>query len=170
MSPHKPERAEIGKQASITGFANEHIVVGMLMKKYSNVSLVNLPLSSYDIVLVREVDEKEDFIRIQVKTAISSINFLGGSRGGVDREYKTDTNISKVYRQSPELSDIIIGLHENNDGSFDLYFVPTLLIEVWNQNSISLRKISALKNNYLFLDNCKNKEWILSEAKRLSII
>lgn len=35
--------AERGRQASVDGFAHEHIVVGILMKKYQNVSLVDLP-------------------------------------------------------------------------------------------------------------------------------
>ena len=37
--------AERGKQASVDGFAHEHIAAGILMKKYQNVSLVDLPLS-----------------------------------------------------------------------------------------------------------------------------
>lgn len=55
--PHRLDRADAGRQASVSGFANEHIVVGILMHKYSNVSLVDLPLSSYDIVLVRKKNE-----------------------------------------------------------------------------------------------------------------
>ena len=39
--------AERGKQASVDGFAHEHIAAGILMKKYQNVSLVDLPLSPY---------------------------------------------------------------------------------------------------------------------------
>lgn len=86
-----PNTEEIGKQASIDGFAHEHIVVGFLMKRYQNVSLVDLPLSPYDIIIVRKLESgKENIIRAQVKTARSSISFTGGTRGGVDREYKSD--------------------------------------------------------------------------------
>ncbi len=46
--------AERGKQASVDGFAHEHIAAGILMKKYQNVSLVDLPLSTYDIIIVRK--------------------------------------------------------------------------------------------------------------------
>jgi hypothetical protein len=46
------DRAEKGKQASVDGFAHEHIVAGILMKKFQNVSLVDLPLSPYDIIIV----------------------------------------------------------------------------------------------------------------------
>ncbi len=47
--------AERGKQASVDGFAHEHIAAGILMKKYQNVSLVDLPLSPYDIIIVRKI-------------------------------------------------------------------------------------------------------------------
>lgn len=66
---------EKGRQASVDGFAHEHIVVGILMKKYQNVSLVDLPLSTYDIIIVRKENGTEDIIRVQVKTA-KKINFL----------------------------------------------------------------------------------------------
>jgi len=38
-----------GRQASIDGFAHEHIVVGLLMKKYQNVSLAILK-NNYDFL------------------------------------------------------------------------------------------------------------------------
>ena len=50
-----------GLQASVDGFAHEHIVAGILMKRYQNVSLVDLPLSPYDIIIVfKQPDGKED--------------------------------------------------------------------------------------------------------------
>ena len=101
-------REEIGRQASIDGFAHEHIVVGILMKKYRNVSLVDLPLSPYDIIIVRPDKNlgREDIIRAQVKTVSGgSIRFTGGGRGGVDREYKSGV---KEYTQSTATSDVVI--------------------------------------------------------------
>ncbi len=103
-----PNTEDKGRQASIEGFANEHIVAGLLMKKYQNVSLVDLPLSPYDIIIVRKLETGgEDIIRAQVKTARTSVSFTGGTRGGVDREYKSGV---KTYTQSPDISDVIIGL------------------------------------------------------------
>lgn len=68
-----------GKQASVDGFAHEHIVCGILMKKYQNVSLVDLPLSTYDIIIVfKDSSGKEHIIRAQAKTATKSISFTGG--------------------------------------------------------------------------------------------
>lgn len=76
------DAVERGRKASIEGFANEHIVVGILMKRYQNVSLVDLSLSPYDIIIViKDENGKENIIRAQVKTANKSVGFTGGSRG-----------------------------------------------------------------------------------------
>jgi len=150
-----------GRQASVNGFAHEHIAAGILMKKYQNVSLVDLPLSPYDIIIVfKQPDGKENIIRAQVKTARKSVSFVGGSRGGVDREYKSGV---KTYTQSTQTSDVVIGLHPHNADSFDLYFVPTILVEQLDKKTISLSKIEALKNSYEMLENCKNKDFVLSK-------
>ena len=161
-------KEEKGKQASIDGFAHEHIVVGLLMKKYQNVSLVDLPLSPYDIIIVRKLDDDaEDIIRAQVKTARNSVSFMGGTRGGVDRTYKSDI---KTYTQSTKTSDVIIGIKPYKSDSFDLFFIPTLLIPFWNTKSKSIRLIEPLKNNYDILEKCKNSEYILSKAKEYNIL
>ncbi|MFN3307618.1 MAG: hypothetical protein ACK44E_00280 [Anaerolineales bacterium] len=154
---------ETGKEAAVTGFANEHIAVGLLMKRYQNVSLVDLPLSTYDIIIVRRaLDGSEDILRAQVRTADKTLSFIGGQRGGIDRQYKSDV---KKYRQSTQTADVVIGIHENEDGSYSLYFMPTCLIEAINQNSISLQKIEYLRDNYQMLERCKDHAWVLSEAK-----
>ncbi|MDE0313672.1 MAG: hypothetical protein OXM61_02115 [Candidatus Poribacteria bacterium] len=158
---------ERGRQASVDGFAHEHIVVGILMKKYQNVSLVDLPLSTYDIIIVRKKDGTEDIIRAQVKTGKKSISFIGGSRGGVDREYKSGV---KTYRQSTATSDVVIGIHPIDDNTYELYFVPTILIEHLNQQSISINKIADLKENYFILENCKNEEVIIEKCQEYGIL
>ncbi len=56
--------ADRGRKASVDGFAHEHIVVGILMKKYQNVSLVDLPLSPYDIIIVFKDSEKKETITL----------------------------------------------------------------------------------------------------------
>lgn len=163
-----PNTEDIGRQASIEGFANEHIVAGILMKKYQNVSLVDLPLSPYDIIIVRKIESVgEDIIRAQVKTARTCVSFTGGTRGGIDREYKSGV---KTYTQSPEISDVIIGLKPLENRSFDMYFIPTLLIPIWGTKSKGLGKIEPLKNNYSILENCKNYELIISKCKEYRII
>ena len=161
------DREKTGRQASIEGFANEKILCGVLMKRYGNVSLVDLPLSPYDIVIVRKLeDETEDIIRIQSKTASKSVNFTGGSRGGVDRKYISGV---KTYTQSPKTSDCIVGVHFEGDKP-ELYFVPTCLISELGTKSVSLNKIEGFKNNYEILDNCKNKRFVLQKAREYGII
>ncbi len=159
---------ERGRQASIDGFAHEHIVVGLLMKKYMNVSLVDLPLSPYDIIIaLKEKREEEVIIRCQVKTARTSISFTGGTRGGVDREYKSDV---KTYTQSTKTSDVIIGICPISENTYDLYFLPTIIIEQLNQKSIAISKVEMLKNNYEMLEKCKDKKFVLSKAKEYNIL
>lgn len=158
---------ERGRQASIEGFANEKIICGLLMKRYGNVSLVDLPLSPYDIVIAKKLnDGTEDIIRIQSKTATKSLSFTGGGRGGVDRTYKSGV---KTYVQTPKHSDCIVGIHFKN-GEPELYFVPTLLISELGQKSISISKIQALKNNYEILENCKNRDFVIAKAREYGII
>ncbi len=162
------DTASIGRQASIDGFAHEHIVAGLLMKKYQNVSLVDLPLSPYDIIIAtKQSDGTESIIRVQVKTAPKIISFTGGTRGGVDRTYKSGV---KVYRQSTQTSDVVIGFEPKDDHTFDMYFVPTHLIESLSQNSISLSKISKLKNNFEILERCKEKDFVIDKAIEYGIL
>lgn len=160
--------AERGKQASVDGFAHEHIAAGILMKKYQNVSLVDLPLSTYDIIIVRKTrNNSEDIIRAQVKTATQSVRFTGGGRGGVDRTYKSDV---KTYTQSTATSDVVIGVHPRGDNAFELYFVPTILIEELNQKSISINKIKDLKENYAILENCKDRKIVIDKCREYGIL
>ena len=160
------QRERKGRQASINGFAHEHIAVGILMKRYHNVSLVDLPLSQYDIVIVLKKNGEDEIVRAQVKTARNSISFVGGSRGGVDRTYKSGV---KEYVQSTKTSDVIVGVHPTNN-TFELYFVPTVIIEKLGQKSISLKKIEMLKNNYDILEKCKNHEYVIEKCKEYKII
>jgi len=159
---------EVGRQASAEGFAYEHIVAGILMKRYQNVSLVDLPLSPYDLIIVfKDNKGSETIIRAQVKKASRVIRFTGGTRGGVDRTYKSNV---KTYVQSTTTSDVIIGVHPLTEDSFELYFVPTILIEKLGQKSISISKLEKLKNNYTFLECCKDFDFILKKAKEYLLI
>jgi len=169
MTQKRDSKLEKGRQASIDGFAHEHIVVGILMKKFQNVSLVDLPLSSYDIIVARKIEgeKTEDVIRVQVKTARKSISFTGGTRGGVDREYKSGV---KEYIQSTKTADVVVGIQPTDEDRYNLYFVPTILIEKWGTKSKSLHKIEKLKNNYDFFINCKNHKYILEKAATMGII
>jgi len=159
-------RPEIGLQASVEGFANEHIAAGLLMKKYQNVALVDLPLSPYDIIIALKQTKGENIIRAQVKTSKKSVSFTGGTRGGVDRYYKSGV---KEYKQSVETADVVIGLEPSGNG-FNLYFIPTVFIEMLSQKSISLSKIQKLKNNYEILEHCKDKAYIIKRFKQYKLL
>lgn len=162
------DRNELGKKAAVDGFAHELILTGILMKRYLNVSLVDLPLSEYDILVVfKNENEEEIFIRVQSKTATKSVKFTGGTRGGVDREYKSDV---KKYTQSPKTADVVIGITPNENGSFDLYIVPTVIIEFFGTESKSIGQLQSLKNNFEMLERSKDHEFIIAKAKELGVI
>lgn len=162
------DSGEKGMQASVEGFAHEHIVAGILMKIFKNVSLVDLPLSPYDVIIVfKEEDGRENIIRAQVKTAKKSISFIGGTRGGIDRSYKSGV---KEYKQSTKTSDVVIGIRPLENNSYDLFFLPTVIIEILEQKSISINKIQMLKNNYEIFKRCKDSEFVISKFKKYGII
>jgi len=102
----------------------------------------------------------------QFQSNITTGLLFGGQTSGTDRI--TIPGI-KTYTQSTKTCDVVIGVHPYND-SFDLYFVPTILIEKLGQSSISLKKIESLKNNYEILDNCKNPTFVISKAKEYGIL
>ncbi len=78
-----------------------------------------MPLSPYDIIIVfKKEDGAEEIIRAQVKTAKKSISFTGGTRGGVDRVYKSGV---KEYIQSTTTSDVVIGVRPLCNDSYELY-------------------------------------------------
>lgn len=164
----KPDK---GKQQAINGFAHEHVAAAILMKRYHHVSLMDVPLSSYDMLIdLRDADDHEQIIRAQVKTARTRVPFRGGGRGGVDREYKSSV---KTYTYSPENSDVVIGVHpiDDNDRAFELYFLPTLLIERLDQKTgIAISKIKDLRENYFILENCKNEVVIIDKCREYGIL
>lgn len=90
-----------GRSASVKGFANENRLLAALLQRGYNASKVDLPLSTYDILVEKS---RHEIIRIQVKTVgkSGSISFSGGTRGGRDRTYKSDV-LSLIHR-TPKLS------------------------------------------------------------------
>ena len=102
-----------------------------------------------------------------VKTATQSVPFTGGGRGGVDRTYKSDV---KTYTQSTATSDVVIGVHPIGNNTFELYFIPTILIEELDQKSISINKIKDLRENYTILENCKNRKVVIDKCREYGIL
>lgn len=148
-----------GKQASVRGFANESRLLAALTERNYIASRVDSPLSTYDIVVERAPD---DMIRVQVKTVSPNkrVSFVGGSRGGVDRDYKSGV---KTYIQNTETSDIVVGVESvtiNGDSKTNFYFIPTLFIEAIGQGSLSTNKISQAKNDWEILERCKEADFV----------
>ena len=144
----------------------EHRLLATLIERGYNASRVDLPHSTYDIVveLAQPVysTQHADIIRVQVKTISpsGSVRFTGGMRGGVDREYKSGV---KSYTQNTKTSDVVVGVRStrsNEDKEINFYFVPTLYIEQIKQKSISIRKIPGAKNNWELLEKCRDKDFV----------
>lgn len=136
----------------------------LLLERGFNASRVDLPHSTYDIVVEQSQDGTIDMIRVQVKTVgkQGAISFKGGVRGGQDREYKSGV---KEYIQSTKTSDVVVGVKSvraNGDEKIDFYFIPTLYIEHIKQGSLSINKIPKAKNNWAILLNCKNINYVQS--------
>lgn len=157
--PFLIETVSPGKLNSAKGFANESRLLAALLERGFNAALVDLPHSTYDLVM--EVSANE-LLRIQVKTVGSKnqVSFRGGTRGGVDRTYRSDV---KSYVQSSETSDVVVGVRSkrnNGDTSIDYYVIPTLYIEHLAQASLSVRKIPQACNNWELLVRCKEAEHV----------
>ncbi|MCY4000056.1 MAG: hypothetical protein OXF84_04490 [Bacteroidetes bacterium] len=156
------ERAILGKKASAKGFANESRLLAVLLDRGHNVSCIDLPPSIYDFVV--ELIEVQ-MVRVQAKTVgkANRIQFTGGSRGRVDRQYKSNV-------QDTTTSDIVVGVKSkktNGDDRVDFYFVPTLLIELIQQKSISVNKLKEWKNNWDILVKCKDQEFVKNTFQEL---
>ena len=154
-----PDSPTKGKLASAKGFANESRLLAALLERGHNASRVDLPHSTYDIVVEMSA---QDIIRVQVKTVgpKGSVSFKGGVRGGADREYRSGV---KEYTQSTETSDVVVGVKSaraNGEKEIDFYFIPTLYIEKLGQKSLSVNKIPQAKNDWQILTGCKDKEFV----------
>ncbi len=133
------DRSIRGRLASVKGFANENRLLAALLERGYNASRVDLPHSTYDIVVEKSAD---DIIRVQVKTVSlsKSVSFTGGARGGRDRTYRSDVT---TYTQSTKTSDIVVGVESiaiNGDSEINFYFIPTLHIEKLGQKNPTSKK------------------------------
>ena len=139
------------KIAANLGDAHEHLVSGILMRWGFIVGFVDIRGSPYDLFIVafENSNRKEIILRAQVKTIDTSFSFIGGSRGGIDREYKSGV---KTYKYDTSHSDIILGIDRK---TLDIYLIPTRFIQKWG-TSRATSKIQLLKNNWDILLNWNN--------------
>lgn len=158
-----------GQLAAAKGFANENRLLAALLERGYNASRVDLPHSTYDIVV--EQDDKT-IIRIQVKTVGKQgrISFVGGIRGGADQYYLSGV---KEYTQSTKTSDVVVGVRsikDNGDKEVDYFFLPTVYIETLHQKSLSINKIMRTKNNWELLKRCKDKAFVFDVLNHIPLL
>ncbi|MDW8297695.1 MAG: hypothetical protein RMJ97_12520, partial [Raineya sp.] len=67
-------------------------------------------------------------------------------------------------------ADVVIGVSPTENGNFDLYIVPTILIEHFGKESKSLIQLQPLKNNFEMLEKSKDHDFIIKKAKELGLI
>ena len=160
------DTVEKGKLASAKGFANESRLLAALIERGYNASRVDLPHSTYDIVVEKST---HDLIRVQVKTVNrrNSVSFKGGQRAGADKIYKSQ---DKVYRYNTEKCDIVVGVESiatNGDSEINFYFIPALFIEILDQDSLSIKKIPQAKNDWDILLHCKEGDFVIEKFQEL---
>lgn len=155
---------QAGKQASIAGIANEHIVLGILLPYFPDAMLSSHQQSSHDMI----IPSGGNFIRAQIKTANKSVSFSGGRRGGIDRTYVKGKNNPKSYTYSTEDTDVVIGIRPSEIGKYDLFFMPSKVIEMLGQQSIANSKVSFTKNNFDYLIKCKDIKFCEAMHKKLT--
>ncbi len=149
------------KSGAPLGDAHELFTRAMMMRLGLEAGKADLSGSAYDVIIVGtdKPDGSKKFLRVQVKTVINSLRLVAGGRGGIDRRYASNV---KVYKYSPDHSDLIFGVDKN---SLDIYVVPTMFLDLWGK-SISKNKIQSLKNNWDILLNW-NQEYLSTLKDKL---
>jgi hypothetical protein len=142
-----------GKLDSIKGAGNELLVLGSLIYSYPNTMMSSSAQTAHDLII--HINSKKN-IRAQVKTVNKngSIPLKGGGRSGADANYGGKGTINKIYLYSTENCDLIIGVNYLSVGHFELYFVPGLVLDKLQQQSISIRKIQFTKNDLSIVEKC----------------
>lgn len=119
------------------------------MKLGFEVSVSSVKGLPYDLLIrVRKYSQRDEWrwIRGQVKTVRKSVSFIGGSRGGKDRFYRSGV---KTYKYTTTHNDLIIAIDKN---TMDLYLIPTMFLDLWGKSK-SIGKLLILKNNWDILLN-----------------
>lgn len=154
---------EITKKAGAPlGDAHELFVRAIMMRLGFEVGKVDLSSGPYDLILAAHTKPGGEklFLRVQIKTISgTSLTLGGGSRGGVDREYKSGV---KTYKYSEEHNELIFGVDKEN---FDIYVFPTRFASKYG-TSISKNKLGICKNNWDILMNW-NEEYLKKIEKQL---
>lgn len=81
-----------GLYSALLGEANQHIIAGLLMRAGFAVASAPVRTGAYDLIVTaypnREAEPDNTILpRAQCRTVEKSMKLIGGTRGGVDREY-----------------------------------------------------------------------------------
>ena len=144
----------IGLSAPVTGAASEYFALGSLLLSYPDTMLASHATSAHDLII--HLDRGIN-IRTQVKTARSSIPLKGGTRGGADRA--DGHGKDKSFRYTSDRCDLIIGVQFSSFPHFDLFFLPSLVVDKLEQQSISINKISFTKNDIQIVEHCLDETY-----------
>ena len=114
------------KSGAPLGDAHELFVRAIMMRLGLESGKADLSGGPYDVITIGmdNPEGQKKFLRVQVRTIINTLNFTAGSRGGIDREYKSDV---KVHKYSLKDNDLIFGVDRD---SLDIYVVPTRFLSL----------------------------------------
>jgi len=159
----QPCKSEKGKKDSIRGKANEYLALGALLPVYPNTMMSSNEQTAHDLIIHLE---KNKDVRAQVKTVSekNTISFMGGKRSGAERQYISSV---KEYRYSAKDTDLVIGVRGFDIGNFELFFIPSLVIDKIGQKSISVKKIKFTKNDFKIIEQCKDSDFAEKFYKQL---
>jgi len=153
-----------GKESSIKGKANEYLVLGALLPMFPNTMMSSNEQTAHDLIVHLS---KNDDIRVQVKTVSkeNSITFEAGKRAGAERRQISGM---KEYQYSADDTDVVIGIKAIDTGSFELFFVPSLVIDEIGQKSISANVVKFTKNDFEVITRCKDRSYVKEFIKKLN--
>ncbi|MDG2284204.1 MAG: hypothetical protein P8N43_01560 [Alphaproteobacteria bacterium] len=159
----QPCKSEKGKKDSIRGKANEYLALGALLPAYPNTMMSSNEQTAHDLIIHLE---KNKDVRVQVKTVSekNTISFMGGKRSGGDRQYISSV---KEYRYSAKDTDLVIGVRGLSMGNFELFFIPSLVIDKIGQKSMSANKVEFTKNDLSIIKRCKGPDFAEVFLKQL---
>ncbi|APB32520.1 hypothetical protein GlitD10_0219 [Gloeomargarita lithophora Alchichica-D10] len=128
-----------GNYRSIAGYAAESLAIGRAMQCGYNLFFKAWRDSPYDGVL----DYNNTLFRVEIKgTTTDSLSVTSGSRSGaqINREAEDRSHII-----STEQVNFLLGVNNLNG---DCYIIHAEILSIFNQSSLSLKKIQVFKEKW----------------------
>jgi hypothetical protein len=146
---------EEGLFSAMLGEAHQHIIAGLLMRAGFPVATAPVRTGAYDLIITAyrnraSKPEEQVLLRAQCRTVGKTMKLIGGTRGGVDRQYVRPS--PKEYKYTEEHNDLVIGIHKQ---TLDLYIVPTRFTINWGK-SVYITRLNLLKWRFDLLLNWRD--------------